>query len=201
LKWVQRILLWIFAALPAIINVGAVMLVIMVAYAILGMAWFHDAQLMPNYEKYHNFKTFFPSMIMLIEIGLGSGWDFVYQELSMVNLRAAILFIFSYLFICYFIIIGCGVVLLLEHYQFIERKLRLEIADTDLENYVATWRIFDRKATGYIKCEHLAHFLDALNPRLQVQLADIEKFNKLNIPLVSNNLVTFEDVFQALLTK
>ena len=60
------------------------------------------------------------------------------------------------------------------------------ITDEDYDLFYEIWQEFDPKGSQYIKYDHLAEFLDVLEPPLQLPKPNKYKIIALNVPIVNH---------------
>lgn len=82
LKSLQLIFSTFLSTLPHMLNVGAIMLLIVYIYAVIGISLF--AEIMPNgpMNRYLGFTSWYKSFITLIRIATGENWNVLMDALS-----------------------------------------------------------------------------------------------------------------------
>lgn len=85
LKSLQDIFETFMTTLPHMFNVGAILLLILYIYSVIGINLF--ANIKPNgpMHKFLNFTSFYKSFITLIRIATGENWNELMNSLSMSN--------------------------------------------------------------------------------------------------------------------
>ena len=83
LKSLQLIFSTFLSTLPHMLNVGAIMLLIVYIYAVIGISFF--AEIMPNgaLNRYLGFTSWYKSFITLIRIATGENWNVLMNGLSL----------------------------------------------------------------------------------------------------------------------
>ncbi len=67
--------------LPSLFNIGALLLLVIFIYTILGVELFAYIRLQENLTIDANFQTFFDSFITLLRVSTGEGWNFIQDDL------------------------------------------------------------------------------------------------------------------------
>lgn len=205
IKCVRRVLHGIWVSRAAYKNVAFVLAVVVFYYTRLGIGWFGGEREHRHggIDELHNFDDFGPAVSTVTQMAIGGGlWEGIHRGLSAQfdSIRVT-LFVLSLLFVCFVVVVHFFAVLLLEHYERIWRKKRLRIADDDLEDFAATWRVFDPYGSGTMSYEDFADFLAALPPtyKMEAPVSD-EKIASLGVKMtVQEQRLTFDDVLVALL--
>ena len=76
-KGIRTLLFSLAVSLPALVNIGLLLFLIMFIYAIFGMSFFMHVKHNAGIEELFNFETFFKSMTLLFQISTSAGWDSV----------------------------------------------------------------------------------------------------------------------------
>ena len=80
-KGIRKLLFALIISLPAIINIGALLFLIMYIYAIIGMSSFGDVKLNGALNDLTNFQTFGNSFLLLIRLSTSGGWNDILDAL------------------------------------------------------------------------------------------------------------------------
>lgn len=75
LKGLRDLVMTLVFAFPALVNVGALLLIVMYMYAVLGMNIFTYVQQGDDLNEHNNFETFSGSMLLLFQCLTGDGWS------------------------------------------------------------------------------------------------------------------------------
>ena len=72
----------LYTALPAFMNVVALVLVVFYVYAVVGLELFSDLAGDEALNEYYNFATFHRSMLLLFKVTSGEGWHVIMREVA-----------------------------------------------------------------------------------------------------------------------
>jgi voltage-gated cation channel len=75
-------LMTFFASLPAMANIGGLLLIIILMYSILGVSLFADVMLNGSLDENANFKNLGAAFITLIRVTTGEDWPKIMEALS-----------------------------------------------------------------------------------------------------------------------
>ena len=73
-KNLQKILQTIVIAIPELINVGALLLLFIFLFSVLGVYLFAEIKLQDNLDRHANFQTFWTAALTLFRISTGEDW-------------------------------------------------------------------------------------------------------------------------------
>ncbi|GIL93485.1 hypothetical protein Vretimale_19881 [Volvox reticuliferus] len=79
-KGMQKLLRTLITSLPALVNVGGVMLLIFFIFAVIGVNLFAGIKHGDNLDSHANFDTFPNAMLLLFRMLTGEGWDAIMQD-------------------------------------------------------------------------------------------------------------------------
>ena len=141
-KGIRKLLFALIISLPAIFNIGALLLLVMYIYAIIGMSSFSDVKLNGVLNDLTNFQTFANSFLLLFRLATSAGWNDVldalliqepdcngtYKTLPDGNVEKssygdcglpwlAIPFMMSYIIVVYLIVINMYIAVILENFN------------------------------------------------------------------------------------
>merc|ERR1711970_1495903 len=74
-KGIRTLLFSLIMAMPALLNIGLLLGLIMFIFAVFGMSLFKNVQIRGGFNDVHNFKTFFKTFILLFQMATSAGWD------------------------------------------------------------------------------------------------------------------------------
>ena len=80
-KGIRTLLFSLAVSMPALINIGLLLFLVMFIYAIFGMSFFMHVRHIYGVDDIFNFETLFHSMIILFQISTSAGWDGVLAAL------------------------------------------------------------------------------------------------------------------------
>lgn len=71
--------------IPALVNVGGLLLLFLYLYSILGVSLFADVMLQSTYDGNANFKTFWRAFLLLFRASTGEAWNSIMYDLARQN--------------------------------------------------------------------------------------------------------------------
>ena len=74
-KGIRTLLFSLIMSLPALLNIGLLLFLVMFILAVFGMSLFKDVKIRGGFNDVHNFKTFFKTFILLFQMATTAGWD------------------------------------------------------------------------------------------------------------------------------
>ena len=74
-KGIRTLLFSLIMAMPALLNIGLLLGLIMFIFAVFGMSLFKDVKIRGGFNDVHNFKTFFKTFILLFVMCTSAGFD------------------------------------------------------------------------------------------------------------------------------
>ena len=80
-RGIRRLMITLIISLPALGNIGILILVFIIIYAVLGMTFFMDRPLEGALNDVVNFQTFPNAAVLLMRLMTGAGWNDVYDSL------------------------------------------------------------------------------------------------------------------------
>jgi len=202
-------------SMPALINIGLLLFLVMFIYAIFGMSFFMHVRHMYGVDDIFNFETLFSSMIILFQISTSAGWDGVLAALMNTdkcndtatefkphgdcgNRGQAVLYIVTYLVISFLVIINMYIAVILENFSQATEDVQQGLTQDDFDMYYEIWELFDEKASQYIPLDRLSEFVDRLEEPLRIALPNHYRLVLLDIPICDDDRVHCVDILDAL---
>ena len=74
-KGIRTLLFSLVMSMPALLNIGLLLFLVMFILAVFGMSLFKNVQIRGGFNDVHNFKTFFKTFILLFQMATSAGWD------------------------------------------------------------------------------------------------------------------------------
>ena len=180
------------SSMPAMLNVGALLLLLMLMYAIVGMQVFANVKYGKALGPYANFRSFGTSMLLLLRCLTGADWNVIMHDLSVQsplctdnaeertgywlpndcgNQIFAMWFLISYLIVCTFTVMNLFVAVILDNFTYVSNVAGNEFGQKKLDHFKQSWfhvtlRDRDLLAYGglYMKPHHLRDFVTSLGP-------------------------------------
>ena len=135
-KGIRTLLFSLAVSMPALINIGLLLFLVMFIFAIFGMSFFMHVKHTYGIDDLFNFETFFQSMISLFQISTSAGWDGVLAGLmndkepdcnrnatddkpngDCGNSGLAIVYLCSYLIMSFLVVVNMYIAVILENFS------------------------------------------------------------------------------------
>lgn len=171
--------------IPALANIGGLLLLFLYLYSVIGMSLFAQVKLQEDLNSHANFKTFTRSFITLFRASTGEGWNSIMHDVSrrksptfdciespsyddyVANDYETIgcgetyapIFFTSFILIVQLIFLNLFIAIILQGFDFMNKKANRILKDDTLMDYKSEWAKFDPKGTGFIECKNLNTFL------------------------------------------
>jgi len=201
--------------MPALINIGLLLFLVMFIYAIFGMSFFMHVRHMYGIDDIFNFETLFHSMIILFQISTSAGWNEVLAALmnedkcnntatefkpngDCGNRGQGVVYIVTYLVISFLVIINMYIAVILENFSQATEDVQQGLTQDDFDMYYEIWELFDEKASQYIPLERLSEFVDRLEEPLRIPVPNHYRLVLLDIPICDGDRVHCVDILDAL---
>ena len=135
-KGIRTLLFSLAVSMPALINIGLLLFLVMFIFAIFGMSFFMHVKHTNGIDDLFNFETFFQSMISLFQISTSAGWDGVLAGLmndkppdcnatstedkpngDCGNSGLAIMYLVAYLIMSFLVVVNMYIAVILENFS------------------------------------------------------------------------------------
>ncbi|KAG1669527.1 Sodium channel protein para [Nymphon striatum] len=209
-RGIRTLLFALAMSLPALFNICLLLFLIMFIFAIFGMSFFMNVKHRYGIDGVFNFETFGQSMILLFQMSTSAGWHTVLDAIidetdcdkgengNCGSYAMGIIFLVSYLFISFLVIINMYIAVILENYSQATEDVQEGLTDDDYDMYYEVWQIFDPKGTQYIPLTKLSNFLHRLEEPLQIEKPNRYKIATMDIPICKNDMMYCVDILDAL---
>lgn len=184
-KGIRRLLVALVISLPALVNIGALLFLVLFIYSIIGMSNFGYVKKQGAINEINNFETFGNSMLLLFRLATSAGWNEVLDSLMIQTPDCdptyknapngncgtkwiAVIYFVTYILITYLIIVNMYIAVILENFNQAHEQEEIGITDEDIEMFYAVWQLYDPLATQYIEFEKLPYFVANLGPPLGI---------------------------------
>ena len=182
-RGIRTLLFSLMVSLPALVNIGLLLIMVMFIYSIVGMSFFSRVRPRSGIDELFNFRTFPASMIVLFQICTSAGWDSVLDGIMNEgppycnpNLKptdcgsftAGVLFLLTYLVISSIVIVNMYIAVILENFSQATEDVQQGLTQDDFDMFYEKWENYDLKAKGFIRLSQVYDFLDELEPPLQL---------------------------------
>lgn len=217
-KGIQRLMFSLIISLPALLNVGAILFLIMFIYAIIGMSFFAHVKKTGALNEVVNFETFLNSMVLIFRLMTAAGWNDVleplmiqppdcdpnYKGLSNGNCGngwIAVCYFSSFIVIIFLVLINMYVAVILENYNNVMEQEKIGITGEDIDLFYQHWMLYDPDSTQYIYYKDLSEFLHTLEGNLRIKQPNKAACALLNIPLYEDDKIYCLHLLQVLVKR
>ncbi|XP_070542290.1 sodium channel protein 1 brain-like isoform X2 [Ptychodera flava] len=214
-KGIRKLLFALVISLPALLNIGALLFLIIFIYAIFGMNFFGYVKKDGALDEMVNFETFGNSLILLFRLATSAGWNDVLEPLMVSppdcdpnygdqpngncgQPLLAVVYFVSFIFLTFLIIINMYIAVILENFSQAHAQEEVGITEDDFDMFYIVWGRYDPHATQFIKFEQVSKFCDELDAPLRLAAPNRIKVTGLNLTLYEGDRVHCLDVLTAL---
>ncbi|CAM1295090.1 para (predicted) [Pycnogonum litorale] len=212
-RGIRTLLFALIMSLPALFNICLLLFLIMFIFAIFGMSFFMHVKHRGGIDEVFNFETFGQSMILLFQMSTSAGWSDVLDPIidetdcdpgdderdgNCGRYMLGIIYLISYLFISFLVIINMYIAVILENYSQAAEDVQEGLTGDDYDMYYEVWQRFDPKGTQYVNFAHLSNFLNHIEEPLRIQKPNRYKIAIMDIPICKGNMVYCVDILDAL---
>ncbi|XP_077988400.1 sodium channel protein 1 brain-like isoform X2 [Glandiceps talaboti] len=214
-KGIRKLLFALVISLPALLNIGALLFLVIFIYAVFGMNFFGNVIQTGKLDDMVNFTTFGNSLLLLFRIATSAGWNDILEPLMIQppdcdpnynNLQfgncgvptLAMIYFSSFIFITFLIIINMYIAVILENFSNAHAQEEVGITEDDFDMFYIVWGRYDPHAHQFIKYEQLSKFCDELDPPLRLAAPNRIKITGLNLTLYEGDRVHCLDVLSSL---
>ena len=199
-RGVRRLLFALLISLPALVNIGALLFLLLFIYAIIGMSSFAYVKHSGAINDMVNFETFRNSLLLLFRLSTSAGWNDVLAPLMVQppdcdptyddlpngncgNPYFAIVYFVSFVLISSLIIINMYIAVIMENLHEAFKAEAAGITHDDLDMFYQKWEQYDPHATQYIPHGLLSDFVDSLEEPMRLPKPNKFACIHLHIPI------------------
>ncbi|XP_019621227.1 PREDICTED: sodium channel protein type 2 subunit alpha-like isoform X2 [Branchiostoma belcheri] len=217
-KGIRTLLFALALSLPALLNIGLLLFLVMFIFAIFGMSNFAYVKKSNGLNDVINFETFGNSMITLFQVSTSAGWNGILDPLindgppncdpsadtpssngDCGNSGVAIFYMVVYLMVSFLIVINMYIAIILDNFSQVRQEVEEGgVTEDDVEMFYAVWERYDPDATEYIQYERLSDFVNELEPPLQIKKPNKITLAYLNIPIMQGERIYSKHLLKAL---
>jgi hypothetical protein len=219
-KGIRTLLFALAISLPALVNIGLLLFLVIFIYAIFGMNFFmHVGYSEGTYTPEFNFENIYRSLITLFPLVTSGGWSVLLDgitheaapkcdptmqtasQLTKGNCGSkalAVPFLVTYVVITFLVVINMYIAVILENFNTAREEVQQGLTDDDYDMYYETWQKFDPKCTEFIPLSRLSEFVDVLEPPLRIPKPNKYKLISMDINICADNQVHCMDILDAL---
>lgn len=219
-RGIRTLLFALVISLPALVNIGLLLFLVIFIYAIFGMNLFmyvkYDDQ---GIDEVFNFENIYRSMITLFPLCTSAGWNKILKTLtndyppycdpnkktplSMANgdcgnSMIAIPFLVSYLIISFLVVVNMYIAVILENFTQAREEIREGLTDDDYDMFYEVWQTYDIDGTEFIPYSKLCSFVNALEKPLGIPFPNRLKLISMNLTVCENDQLHCSDILDAL---
>ncbi|XP_027749325.1 sodium channel protein type 5 subunit alpha-like, partial [Empidonax traillii] len=215
-RGIRTLLFALLMSLPALVNIGLLLFLIMFIYAIVGMANFACLPWKSGIDDIFNFQTFSGSILCLFQITTSAGWDTLLapllsesgtcapnlglkdkDKINCTNTAYGIFYFVSYVIISFLIVVNMYIAVILENFNVATEESTDPLCEDDFDMFYETWGKFDPLATEFIDYSALSDFADALAEPLRIPKPNNIQLISMDLPLVSGDKIHHLDILRA----
>jgi hypothetical protein len=218
-RGIRALLFALVVSLPALVNIGLLLFLVIFIYSIFGMNLFMYVGYTESLNAQFNFETTFSSFVTLFPLCTSAGWNTLLEALTHTdqpkcdpnmitgsyiskgncgNTIVAIIFLVSYLIITFLVMINMYIAIILENFNNAKEEVQQGLTTDDYDMFYDLWQKFDPGNTEFIAYGKLSEFIDSLQKPLRIPRPNKYEIILLNIPISGNDLVYCVDILDAL---
>lgn len=218
-KGVRQLLVALVISLPALLNIGTLLFLVIFIFAIIGMSTFGHIRKQGSIDDNVNFQTFGNSMMLLFRLSTGAGWNDILYSLMVqppecdLNLDedlpngdcgfplGAIVYLVSYIIIVFLIIVNMYIAVILENVNRAQESGDCVFKKDDLDDYYDKWETLVEGGKQYVSAHRLSYLVANLNERLRIPLPNAQILAGLDIPIRIGDRVHCFDLLKILVKR
>ncbi|XP_046515757.1 sodium channel protein type 7 subunit alpha [Equus quagga] len=218
-KVFNDLLLPLMLSLPALLNIGLLIFLVMFIYAIFGMYNFAYVKKEAGINDVSNFETFGSSMLCLFQVTIFAGWDGMLNAIfnskwsdcdpdkinpgtqvrgDCGNPFVGIIYFVSYILISWLIIVNMYIVVVMEFLNIASKKKAKTLSEDDFRKFFQVWKRFDPEMTQYIDSSKLSDLAAALDPPLFMAKPNKSQLIAMDLPMAVGDRIHCLDILLAL---
>ncbi|XP_023372130.1 sodium channel protein type 7 subunit alpha [Otolemur garnettii] len=205
-------------SLPALLNIGLLIFLLMFVYAICGMYNFAYVKKEAGINDVSNFETFVSSMLCLFQVTIFAGWDGMLKAIfrsewsdcdpDKINPgtqvrgdcgspSVGILYFVSYILLSWLVIVNMYIVVVMEFLNISSKKKVKTLSEDDFKRFFQVWKRFDPDRTQYIDSSKLSDFAASLDPPLFMAKPNKSQLLALDLPMAVGDRIHCLDILLA----
>ncbi|XP_063675163.1 sodium channel protein type 9 subunit alpha-like isoform X8 [Bolinopsis microptera] len=220
-KGIRRLLYTLICSLPALINIGTLLLLIIYIYAVVGVAMFGYVRRQGTLNDQVNFERTPSAIVLMTRLATSAGWNDVLDSVMVsppdcdVNLYEtagnssgdcgfkgfAIAYFSSFVLIAFLIMINMYIAVILDNFSEAQQADEIGIDEDDINLFYEKWKVFDPKASQFLNVSKLRDLVGQLSQPLGIPEVTEDDILQLDIPLYPSDRAHCIDVLQALISR
>jgi voltage-gated sodium channel type II alpha len=218
-RGIRTLLFALAVSLPALVNIGLLLFLIIFIYSIFGMNFFMHVGYSDYLTPEFNFETIYQSMITLFPLCTSAGWSTLLEGLSndsppKCNPNAptgsqmtqgdcgsrtiAVPFLITFLILTFLIVINMYIAVILENFSQAREEVQQGLTDDDYDMYYEIWQRYDPKCTEFLPYDRLFDFVDSLDAPLKVAKPNRIRLISMNLTICEGDKIHCTDILDAL---
>ena len=216
-KGIRQLLVALIISLPALLNVGTLLFLVIFMYAIIGMSTFGHVKKQKNIDDTVNFETFGRSMMLLFRLSTGAGWNDILESLMLREPDCdpnyggfpngncgypvgAVIYLVSYIFIVFLIIVNMYIAIILENVNRAQEG-GLAIKKEDLDGYYEKWASFVTDGKQYLLVDQVSDFVAYLDEPFKIPKPNEQELVRMGINVRMGYRVQCFDLLRCLVKR
>uniref|UniRef100_A0A7S3D7M4 Uncharacterized protein n=2 Tax=Palpitomonas bilix TaxID=652834 RepID=A0A7S3D7M4_9EUKA len=218
-KGLRRLFETLLFSLPSLANIGGLLLLVFVVFAILGVNFFWNVKHGDMVTDYANFQTFGVAMLTLFRMTTGEDWNGIMHDCMRGQCRViepknpegcghgalGVTFFVIFNVLGNFILLNLFIAVIMDNFAEARKNDEANLSKEKLTNFADTWALFDPEANGWIEWRVVITFVKKLDTPLGVgEGASWKEVRSLllNIHIPNHNgRVNYLECFHALLLR
>ena len=216
-KGIRQLLVALIISLPALLNVGTLLFLVIFIYAIIGMSTFGHIKKQKNIDDTVNFETFARSMMLLFRLSTGAGWNDILESLMLREPDCdptyggfpngncgypvgAVIYLVSYIFIVFLIIVNMYIAIILENVNRVQEG-GLLITKEHLDSYYQKWASFVTDGKQYLQVNQVSDFVALLDEPFKIAKPNEQELVRMGISVRMGYRVQCFDLLRCLVKR
>uniref|UniRef100_A0A8D0AD05 Sodium channel protein type 4 subunit alpha B-like n=1 Tax=Sander lucioperca TaxID=283035 RepID=A0A8D0AD05_SANLU len=211
----RKLLLSLMMSLPALFNIGVVLVIVTFSSSVFGMLNFAFVKQEAMIDDIFNFETFGSSVLCVFTISTSASWGGLLRPFlnwpldcdpnmehpgfpargNCINPVLAIAFFVSHLVLCFLLLVHLYIAVVMATLSSDDGE---QLSEDDLQMFQKTWREFDPEALQVIQYSQLSDFCDALQDPLRIPKPNSVRLIHMDLPLLPGDRIRCVDVLLAL---
>lgn len=218
-RGIRTLLFALAISMPALVNIGLLLFLVIFIYAIFGMNFFMYVRYDAGINELFNFENIYRSMITLFPLCTSAGWSGVLEALTndhpphcnpnkktpsqiskgdCGNTGIGVPFLVSYLIISFLVVVNMYIAVILENFSQAREEVQQGLTDDDYDMYYEVWQKYDPHGTEFISFDKLSDFVQSLEEPLGIPKPNRLKLISMDLTICENDIVHCSDILDAL---
>lgn len=219
-KGIRRLLYTLICSLPALINIGTLLLLLVYIYSVVGVAMFGYVRRNGILNDQVNFEQTGMAILLMVRLATSAGWNDV-LDAAMVRVPDcdpklyeaqglggdcgstvfAIAYFSSFVLVAFLIMINMYIAVILDNFSEAQQADEIGIDEDDINLFYEKWKLYDPKASQFLNVSQLRDLVGQLQTPLGIPEVTEDDILHLDIPLYPSDRAHCIDVLQALISR